>query len=329
MSETPQHTVESAEKKNKWQPIWDWVKYSGLIGLLIFAGVILLGIGLFAYKTPDPNQRISIIVVGILGVISFVVTVINAVSSIRMADIMERQEIEMTNQRMAMREGLGKTQELLAQNAEIVAAMKDQVDLAEDALKGADEQRDLMQGQLEVMREGLEQTDKMFYMANRAYIGVDAVGVYDAVTGKQGFPAHGKFIVICHVINKGKTPALNLRNAFGGALVGRYLPREHWKAPDFVTTGRVVPQVLPEQNSPIIGDPTEIEKDVAAAIVRGDTIFIVSTKFDFNCLGVKDEIFIVHHVWDHKRNTFMESGNWPPDVRLADPDDASQADQTQ
>lgn len=248
---------------------------------LIAGGVIgIIAVVVMASGITDYKEWVSFVTVNVLSIFAFVTVTVGALTALATKDVMERQELEMIEQRKAMQE------------------------------------------QLNVMRLSFAQTDKMFYEANRAYIGVESVGVYDADTGKKGFPASGKFVVVSSVVNKGRTPALHLRNAAGGAFLGRSVPREEWPPPDFdlVPPGRPVPQILPEQVSPIYGDEQEIHRDVAAKIISGDMIFIVSTKFEFNCLGVKDEDFVVHHIWDHNRDVFVESAVWPPDVKLANQD---------
>ena len=100
MDSTTEDAKSPAKNEKKWQPLWDWARHSGFIVLLCFAGIMLIGVGILVAKTPDPSQQTNILTVGILGVVAFVVTVINAVTSARMADIMERQESEATKQRV-------------------------------------------------------------------------------------------------------------------------------------------------------------------------------------------------------------------------------------
>lgn len=101
MSDTEKHTDKPPDNKSKWQPLWELWSYSGVRALIACACVVLAGIGLLAYNTPDPSQRTNILTVGILGVITFVVSVITAISTIKMAEIMERQESDIEKQRIA------------------------------------------------------------------------------------------------------------------------------------------------------------------------------------------------------------------------------------
>ncbi len=178
----------------------------------------------------------------------------------------------------------------------------------------------IYKGQWQVMEQAATQTDNMFYAANRAYIGIAGIGVYSTNTDEIGFPADGQFTVRVEVVNKGRTPALHLGNASRGTFIGRNAPNTEWTFPDFskVPVGRRVAQILPDQSSPIYGDPMEIEPDIAYAIRRGEIIFTVSTLIEFNCLGIKNEELVIHHVWDHRKNHFAESAVWPPDIRFAD-----------
>lgn len=58
----------------------------------------------------------NILAVGILGVVTFVVAVLNALSTSRMVGIMENQESEMTQQRQAMIDALERTDQMIEQN---------------------------------------------------------------------------------------------------------------------------------------------------------------------------------------------------------------------
>lgn len=279
MSDKPEPQNETTAEKKDWQIAVKWLNTSGFRILMIAAGLLTVALILFVVLViKDSNTGANVFIAGILTILTIVVTTISAVSNRLMVEVMDRQETEMTNQRKIAR------------------------------------------SQWQTMLDTIEQTDKMFYASNRAYIGVQGIAVYDALTGEQRFPPHGNFYVIAEIVNSGKTPALNARNVFRGSFTGREVPPEQWEVPDLqeVESGRLVAQILPDQSSPIIGDPIQVTEDMATAVLNGEIIFAISTKIDFNCLDIKDESFITHHVWDHRLNHFAESGTWPPDVRFAE-----------
>lgn len=292
-----------------------------VFGLVIF-DTIALAILLFLAYDPAASWGAwgTIIVVGLVGIATVDGVILQVLVAGQMALTMDRQESEMRLQRKAAQTTVDLTVEVVKEMETQRLLVSQQIISGRDQVIQMIGQAATMQRQLETMERALMQNDEMFYAANRAYVGIESPGVFDAITGEAGFPASGQFTFVCYVINKGNTPAVWLQNAFRGTFVGRNVPREEWTVPDFNETapGRPVPQILKDQCSPIGGDRQTVPVADAGAIIRGDLVFIVSTKLTFNCLGVKDETYIVHHLWNHRTNAFAESAVWPPDLSLAE-----------
>lgn len=199
-----------------------------------------------------------------------------------------------------MREGIETTKSLLDQN--------------ERMIENASRQARSSGRQAKAAEQALFDNGKMFYMTNRAYIGGFSLGFFDAVTNKPGLPDHGKFRIDCEVVNRGKTPALNFGHVFRGVVV-QVIDANTWpKPPDFdpIAQDRTVPQILPEAVEKIRGDSSEMLPEEVALIKSHDLLLVVSYKFVFNCLGIKDETYISHHIWDPDIDTFLERKDWPP-----------------
>lgn len=195
MSETSEHSTETKPNKSKWQPLWDIASTSGFRALLFFAGLMMIGVLLLAYKTNEA-ERGSVLIAGIFGVITFVTASISAYVSSQMVVIMDRQETEMTNTRMivkdqhqAMLDSLEETRNIIKQNKQMITASQRQARSAEKALKLSED---------------------MFFISQRAYIGI--LGIYpEPMPIVKGQP----FRMWCEIINTGKTDATDLEHIFG------------------------------------------------------------------------------------------------------------------
>lgn len=322
MMETPEHSDNSLDNKYKWQTLWNWAKHSGFVGLLVFAGLILIGIGWFAYKTPDPSQRMNILVVGILGVTTFVVTVINAVSTARMTDIMERQESDIEKQRIAAEEqtktsnkqwqamvdGLTETRNLVTQGYELVDSAKRQAKAAEQALKDTE--------------SILQQDRDVFFLGNRAYLGsngafIEIEGGSDANITNPDLPDDRPFRLVVGIYNKGNTPAMDVAHVFRMGIISEPVFEE---PPPFepVSQSRAVPHILQNEEPryfrgtwmDFTAIPAGFSRSPLAAVKAGDAQLIFSCKFEFGTLGQHDE-FIIHFVWLPKDRYFAMRRDYP------------------
>jgi hypothetical protein len=241
-------------------------------------GCVAIVIILISFVYDKTSEQVSFATVNILALLAFAVVIISAVTARMQWEVMDRQEFEMTEQRKAM----------------------------QGQLRAMHEEQDLMQRQL-------EQTDKMFYMANRAYIGVKHIEIFNPVTNKSEFPDSGKFRVDYTVVNKGKTPALDFGHVFRGCFVSAVA--DPWPTlPDFdeIAGDRVASQILPEEMETIRGDTVECSPYEVALIKTDRLLFVVSCKFVFNCLGQQNETYITYHIWDPHSKGFFERKDWPP-----------------
>jgi len=194
MSQPDKPEDERASVKKDWQIAVKWLNTSGLRVLIGIAGALTLAIVILAIMVKDPNTSANILTVGILTVLTIVVTTIAAVSNRLMVEIMDRQETEMTNQRI------------------------------------------IMERQAKIAKKTLKRSDKNFYLAERAYVGLSNMTVDCFEIGK---PVSFRF----HIQNGGNTPAFNVRFLMQGLnvtiesnqrkenipdIVLKYLSKEKW-----------------------------------------------------------------------------------------------------
>lgn len=122
---------ETGSVKKDWQIAVKWLNTSGLRILIGIAIVLTLALVLLASTINDPDTRANVLTVGILTILTIIVTTIAAVSNRLMVEIMERQETEMTEQRKAMQEGLEKNQAMLEQNQSMMEQTERHFSLSE------------------------------------------------------------------------------------------------------------------------------------------------------------------------------------------------------
>ncbi|MGE3467512.1 MAG: hypothetical protein AB7J13_11330, partial [Pyrinomonadaceae bacterium] len=134
--------TESDQGESNGQKIWQIVYTSGFIPLLVFGGMLVVGIIILAILVPDQSVRATILAAGIPSVLTLIVVVIQAAVNKQMAEIMARQEAEMTLQRevaekqwKAMQDALADTKILIEQNNAIVTSSQIQADMAERAVR--------------------------------------------------------------------------------------------------------------------------------------------------------------------------------------------------
>lgn len=178
----------------------------------------------------------------------------------------------------SMREGTDKTQSLLEQNVEMVAAMKNQVDIAKDALKHAD--------------EVLEFNQSSFYRAERAYLSIRNVRptIHKPLERGESAPAlipHEDPKFAFEIVNGGRTPAFGV-SAEVYTTIGKNWPRfsEWTKASSPFSTDFVM--------------PSEIAKFTSKGNERPDDDF--DRVWSFKDLNYFVQIILSHwDIGDHER----------------------------
>lgn len=289
MIEDKENTQTSGSEQAEKNALKNWVADNWLRGLIAAGTVAILGISAYGLITNDAN-RANVVVIGILTLISLVILAINAASTSKIVDIMERQENEMIQQRVTMQDSLKET------------------------------------------RQALNQTDKMFYASNRAYVGLQNLGIESG--DDDGRLIHrlpeggGQCRIGCVVINKGKTPAFNFGHVF--RLIFTKLPVPNKPAVDFQTfdENRIVPQLLVDKPETIYGDVFTCVPELYKELVIDRTrLMILSVKFAYNCLNIRDEEYIAHYIWDVDEGEFMFRRNWPAGAMIIEltRNDANQA----
>lgn len=219
MDHTKKHGDGDETEKQGVRQFWTRIKTPGLRMLFAFGAVLILIIIVLAFIATDLGVRATILAAGIPAVLTFVVVVIQASVSKQMAEIMDRQEAEMTLQRkiaydqwQAMRDGLTKTQELLDQNKNLLSISQRQANTAKAQAAMMRESIKLTEKQLAITADGLELTEEMFYISERAYMGI--VGLPEMST-HQLKPGEVNGLIF-NLFNGGRTPAFNVR--FAGRL---------------------------------------------------------------------------------------------------------------
>jgi hypothetical protein len=126
--------------KYDWQPVWKWINTTGFKMLMGFAGFMAVGVIILALSTNNPDTRANVLTVGILTILTIIVMAINAVATRQMVDIMDRQESEITKQRIA-----------------------------------AETQAEVSDLQWRSMEAALKQTEQLFNLTERPLLGVERV----------------------------------------------------------------------------------------------------------------------------------------------------------
>jgi len=319
MSDTPQNTNGDKAKKQTWYQFWERVNVDGLWMLLAFGVILILTVIALAFSTDDIPVRATILAAGIPAVLTFIAVVIQAAVAKQMAEIMDRQETEATKQRQA-------ADAMVELNDKMVISMQGQLSTMKDGyiatrlllqqnqkmIREAQTQRETMQESLAETRKALKQTDDMFYASNRAYIGSDGIGIETEDENIHRLPEDGLFRIACGVINKGHTPAIDFQHVF--RLIFTELPVPAKPIVDFkpFNENQIIPHILPDKPEMIYGDPILCESDMYKQVVIERTmLMIVSVKFSYTCLDIKDETFIAHHIWDVDREAFIFRRDWP------------------
>lgn len=120
MIDKPKPQDEPAAVKKDWQIAVKWLNTSGLRILIIVALVLTIALIVFAvFGVNDPDTRANVLTVGILTILTIIVTTVSAVSNRLMVEIMDRQESEVTEQRITMQKQLTAMKDTLEQGREL------------------------------------------------------------------------------------------------------------------------------------------------------------------------------------------------------------------
>jgi hypothetical protein len=273
---------ESSDVSRDRYRLWIWA-------LVIGNTLAVIGIWCIAHQTADWNSWANVVAVAVLGLASFDVATISALTSREMIETMKGQEGEMRLQRQttqkqltAMNGGLTETKNIINQNERTIKASQRQARSSEAMVKT---------------------TQEMFYLSERAYIGIAAMYPEPAPIVKGQL-----FRVWCHIVNTGKTPATDL---------------EHMLGIGFEPIGQ-------EYIRPVLPDATQsgADKDLLAGMstyLRGlwmnisdeefERIHVLNTmklvvfgKIKYQCIQNRQEIHRFEYTYDVESESFIRLG---------------------
>ncbi len=255
--------------------IWVW-------GMVIGNAPALILLWLFANGIQEYKDWAALIVVGLLSLSSLDVVIISALTSREMVEIMDRQETEMTEQRRTMqgqldvmREGIAETQRLLAQNERAIRTSQRQARAAE---------------------KSLELSAEMFYVSERAYLGI--VGL--EITGDIG-NMEDPLKMVCTVLNTGKTPAHKVAVMIGAAFEPLPLV-DNYSRPPIPPTPNGLPifEILPNVPNPISGPvPVPHRRPDDAQMVRnGQLRLLIYGELRYETVRNRSEVYPFAYVYN-------------------------------
>jgi hypothetical protein len=160
----------------------------------------------------------------------------------------------------------------------------------------------------------IEQNETMFYAANRAYLGISAVGIETtSMQSANQLPNGGIFRIALDLTNKGKTPAENINYSFQGGVVK--CPVSSRDSGHFVEypADRNIRELLPEQQPPITlrSDILLCPPEHFEAVRQKHAVFIFGVKLDYICLRNTPESFYTYYIWDFREKKFTFRNEWP------------------
>jgi hypothetical protein len=181
--------------------------------VLIGFGVLsIIGVIALAWGITDPGDFASVLIIGILSVLSFLIVTISAHRTSESVEVMRLQEIQMSKQRTimsgqlsAMKDALGEMEAQRRLLGHQVAQSGAQITLMRDQVVQMIGQGEAMQGELAVMEKQVQLTTEQFEAwarSERAYFSIRDWKTL-TVAGKTGIFVSAVFF------NTGKTPALN------------------------------------------------------------------------------------------------------------------------
>jgi len=186
-----------------WRPVWEWINTSGFRMLLAIGAILIVAITILAFTTTDLGVRAAILAAGIPAVLTFIAVVIQAAVAKQMAEIMDRQESEMSKTRQA-------TEETAKLNDKMVTSMQGQLSVMKDGyietrnlLKQNRQMIDETKRQADATENALKLSERTFYTAERAYLAMTHMFVEQFVAGEN-------IRFRLKITNGGRTPAFNV-----------------------------------------------------------------------------------------------------------------------
>lgn len=258
---------ESQPSRDRYR-IWIWT-------LVVANALALIGIWCIAAQTTDGNSWANVIAVCLLGLASFDVATISALTSREMIETMKHQEIEMSLQRKtaqdqwkAMQDGLTETRILIGQNEQIVGASLRQAQTAEKSLKLSED---------------------MFYIAERAYLTVVQV-IHD----NAPFEIGEKPVLSLVIDNGGNTPATDITLGVFTTFTDETISEltDPSKILDWGISNPVVDDIVGKgrRNLAITGDPVSDEE---MDIWENEGKYFLGLKLDYSDIGKRPRNLLI------------------------------------